>query len=329
MGCYVSRNEETNEIFLEDAATLISSLNPSTSCTLPSDYEKQKFYSSAKFLKIKSIAMVNLQDLPNKNELLQVLDHFERDVYDRLEENVVSHMEINISIIESTKPGMTISVQAEGIRKFMFLSSFLMKMQKYSRNCEQSQIFLRENSEFIMELAPLTVNFYLHLGEEVDFGIGVIKPIDRKNLSKFLQDSNDRKTVTEWSYLGHMPIPVSLQFSCIKPRKSCNFYLFDGEKLENFQKAFAIFDYIGAPIADQIKSHFFPSKSQDAHCKITFEHKGIIQVSVQISDLPRTSAETIANLLNIDFPHHISSSLLNLSLQLDNKGLSLLTHSDI
>ena len=48
-----------------------------------------------------------------------------------------------------------------------------------------------------MELAPLTVTFYLSLGDEIDFGIGINKPIDRKNLSRFLQNSSDRKMITE------------------------------------------------------------------------------------------------------------------------------------
>ena len=89
------------------------------------------------------------------------------------------------------------NIQAQGIRKFSFLYKFVEKIKDYLKNYKQCIEFIHENLEFVKELAPLTVNFYLALGEEVDFGIGVNKPIDRKNLSRFLMNCNDRKTITE------------------------------------------------------------------------------------------------------------------------------------
>ena len=333
MGCYSSKLEDETEFYIDHdiAPTVISSLNASTSPTMSTKQYKSKvfMYSSTKFLKIKSIAALNFNSLPNKEELFQILDNFEYEVYEVLERSTLIPAEISITLSESSRQDITISVQAEGIRKFNFLNVFLQKMQKYMQNKEQCKNLLQEHSEFIMELAPLTVSFYLSLGEEIDFGIGIVKPIDRKNLSRFLQNSSDRKIITEWSYLGSMPIPVSLQFSCLKIKKSCQFYIFDGEKRENFQRAFAIFDYIGAPVRSDLKECFFTAKSEEAYCTVTLEPRGITQISVEISNLSSEATQLAADFLKIEFPHKLSGDLLKVSLELDSKGMNLITHIDI
>ena len=126
-----------------------------------------------------------------------------------------------------------------------------------------------------------------------------------------------------------MPIPISLEFSCCRLKRSCCFYIFDGEKQENFQRAFAIFDYLGAPIQESIKQNFATSKSDEAFCTITIEPETITQASVEISNLERIAVENIVDLLGVEFLHKGSLELQRIALHLDKKGMSLIKYTDI
>ena len=201
MGCHLSKIEDDTEFFIEEdlAPTVISSLNASTNPSMPTDWQRNKsfMYSSTKYLKIKSIAAINLQKLKNAKELFQILEIWEHEVYEKLEELVLIPAEISMSVAESSNSAIRITIKAEGVRKFNFFYDFLNKIQGFIKHKDSALSLLKDNIEFIMELAPLTVTFYLSLGDEIDFGIGINKPIDRKNLSRFLQNSSDRKMITE------------------------------------------------------------------------------------------------------------------------------------
>lgn len=333
MGCHSSKLEDQNEILFDEdlAPTIISSLNLSTSPSIPPSWDKNKqsMYSSTKFLKIKSIVTMNLHHLGNFDEILEVLDLWERDVYDQLEEFNLVPSELNFQVYESTKPSVSITFQADGIRKFDFLWPFLQKVKNNAPDPEKCEGFIRENAEFLISLAPLTVYFYLQLGEEIDFGFGINKPIDRKNLSRFLQNSTDRKTITQWSYVGNVPIPILLQFSCLRPKKSCSFYIFDGDKHDNISRAFSIFDTIGAPVDEGVKKCFFSAKSEEAFCRVGIEGKEITEVAVEISQVPAEMVVRVANLLAIDVRKHFIGSAEKIALELDKKGLSLTKYSNI
>ena len=331
MGCQASNLDELHEIYLENdlPPTVISSLNCSTIPSISSPKSKHSIYTHSKFLKIKSIVTKALNTLTNFPQVSDLLNYWEFLVLRHIESLVEVPSEISLSVCESTKPEVTINLQADGIRKFEFLRVFLRKIKKICKIELISEDIIKENIEFIKELAPLTVNFYLVLGKDIDFGIGVNKPIDRKNLSKFLQNTSDRKTITEWSYIGNPPIPTSMQFSCMKLSKSCSFYIFDGEKNENFQKAFSIFDCIGVPIEKPLKKCFFSAKSQEAHCKIQFELEKISEVSVDLTQMPLEEFLTAADLLQLEIPHKHPSFSEKVSLQFDKAGMNLIKYSDI
>ena len=126
-----------------------------------------------------------------------------------------------------------------------------------------------------------------------------------------------------------MPIPISMQFSCVYNRKSCSFYIFDGGKIENFERAFAIFDYVGAPVQKDVKDCFFTSKSEEAYCKVTIEPDGIIEASVEFSQLSFDAFNEAAAILGVDFKCNVSTYSEKVSLQLDKNGLSLVKYTNI
>lgn len=331
MGCQVSNFNDLHEVYLENdlPPTVISSLNCSTIPSIPSPKSKFSIYTHSKFLKIKSIVTKALNSLPNFPQISSLLSSWELLVLQKIDSLVEIPSDINLSICESTKPEVIINLQADGIRKFDFLPVFQKKIKKVCKIDTISEDVMKENIEFIKELAPLTVNFYLVLGSEIDFGVGVNKPIDRKNLSKFLQNTSDRKVLSEWSYIGNTPIPVSMEFSIIKVSRSCSFYIFDGEKQENFDKAFAIFDCIGAPIEKSVKKCFFSAKSQEAHCRVVFEAEKIAEVCVDLTQMPIEEFLNAANLLHLQITQKHPSFSEKVSLKLDKTGINIAKCIDI
>jgi hypothetical protein len=324
MGCHSSNLVENLEILNEDLPTVPSSLNNSASFVCKS---RQMIYSSTKFLKIKSAVTLALQELPNFQVIFSVLESFERLVYERVEDLVQNYCEIGLSMCESTKPGVTVMVQAEGLRKFSFLNEFLYVLEDFlgivTENTEEKQ----EKIEFITELASLTVTFELSLGQEIDFLIGVNKPIDRRNISKFLQNTVDRRTLIRWCHSES--IPISLQFSLIKPRKSLTFYLFDGEKAANFEKAFAIFDCIGSPLPSSIKNSLIKAKTEETYSKIIFENEKISEIGLEVNYLSYDDYKAIGDIIGIKKPNFIGKNGGKKGLQLDSAGFSLINYTDV
>lgn len=331
MGCQVSNPEEFGELSLEHdlPPTVISSLNSSAIVPFSQHKLKHSIYTHSKFLKIKSLVTSSLQDLCNFDEINKILDLWEDLVLKKIEKRVEFPSELTFFIHENTKPEITIHLQADGLSKFGFLSKFLKRLKDMNRIMGLDTDTIKENEEFIRELRPLTVDFYLVLGKEVDFGIGVNKAIDRKNLSIFLQNSSDRKTLTQWSYMGNMPIPISMDFSYIKPRKSCSFYIFEGEKNENFSRAFSIFDYIGAPLEESIKKELWAAKSHETSCKVAFEANKIVDVAVEVDHLPWTGFLNLVELLGLEVRCKQVNYSERVSIQLDKYGLNLVKYSDI
>jgi hypothetical protein len=259
---------------------------------------------------------------------MRILDYWEDLVLKKTEE-LVQVSELSFSINESTKPEVLISLQVDGLRKFDFLQKFLKKLKETCGFLGLSPDVVKENQEFIQDLTPLTVHFYLLLGKEVDFGIGVNKAIDRKNFSRFLQYSADRKTLTQWSYVGIMPIPVSMNFSLVKQAKSCSFYIFDGEKDQNFSKAFAIFEHLGAPVDEKVKKAFWAARSAETCCKVWLESEKIVEVAVEVNQLPWQDYLNISELLSVEVRTKQSNYSEKVALQLDKHGLNLVKYSDI
>ena len=100
------------------------------------------------------------------------------------------------TIISLDSPGKNIIIKHEldEIRNYDMIKVFYSKIKNYLK----SNIFkvfdsesYQKKVEFLISLCPLTISFYLKLGLEIDFGIGVEKPIDRKQMARFLFDCNE------------------------------------------------------------------------------------------------------------------------------------------
>ncbi len=107
--------------------------------------------------------------------------------------------------------GQTLQVRHEidGLTNIQFLRRFYNQYTDSNTNFEQ---FTRI-SDIIETSTALTISIYLHLGEEVDFGVSFHAPMNTKELSRHLRDCPDQETVERWLHDHNNPIATSVAFS--------------------------------------------------------------------------------------------------------------------
>lgn len=67
--------------------------------------------------------------------------------------------------------------------------------------------------------------------------------------------------------------------------KSCTFYIFDGDKANNFDRAFSIFETFGAPVSDVIDVGMRKAKCDDVFCSITLDESKVTSMEIATKNL--------------------------------------------
>lgn len=205
MGCNNFKGEDANELkltcTLNGTQTLVSSLNASNGSTKPSlstEVKAKCQYENnpSKFSKVKSLAKMCFENSTNSRNLLKILEIFENEVYNRLLSSVMMSDDLNLRVnIDSQEKQFMLIIEADGIRKYDAINNFCLEFQRLS-SVKFNYSKFQEIKGFLTGLSALTITFYLVLGESIDCGIGVNKPLDRKSLSEFLSDSPERANIS-------------------------------------------------------------------------------------------------------------------------------------
>lgn len=254
-----------------------------------------------RLLMLKSIIKISLKGLPNQNKLFQLSEIWVQELLKLMDDYSIIPEDLNTIIsIDSNGRSLLIKNEFDGIRNFDFILHVLDKC-KESVDSDLVLEGFEEKTRFLMALCPLTLFFYLRLGDEVDIGIGVEKALDRKQLGQVLMNSKDSAAITGWVSKGLQPIAVSLAFSLLGKNRIVNFFIFDGLKAQNFGKGIELFEEFGAPIEDSwVEALRRSNKSDEVYCCIEFNDRNIKRVSMQIqaSDLREETLQKIDSHLN-------------------------------
>lgn len=290
MGCKSSLCKDQSELLLSQQTSPKIHCSSNLSSTYPSLQTailKKEFENSISTAnKIKSSAKVMLRDKVNYSELMQVTELWLEHVFSKLEEMVLMNEDIKSYFnLDSSGRTLTISHEVDGLREFSLIREFCRQLAgicKITKVHKFQESVLNEQIDFLVSLSPLTIVFYLKLGSEVDCGIGVEKPMERRHLSKFLVSASERENLARWCYQINNPIPVHFSFSPLKASRCIRFYIFDGLKHQNFSNAFSMFEHFGAPLSERTKEVLKKSTGEAVNCKIELDEERILALSVEV-----------------------------------------------
>ena len=310
MGCKSSMCTDASELILSQhlgeklSDVTVSVSEKSTNLSLNSQQKRELEKSPEqvrRLLMLKSIIKISLKGLPNQNELFQLSEIWVQELLKLMDDYSIIPEDLNTTIsIDSNGRSLLIKNEFDGIRNFDFILHVLDKC-KESVDSQLSSEGFEEKTRFLLGLCPLTLFFYLRLGDEVDIGIGVEKALDRKQLGQVLMNSKDSAGITAWVSKGLQPIAVSLAFSLLGKSRTVNFFIFDGLKAQNFAKGIELFEEFGAHVEDSwIEALRRSNKSDEVYCCIEFNDRNIKRVSMQIqaSDLREETLQKIDSHLN-------------------------------
>ena len=219
---------------------------------------------------------------------------------------------------EDTKSTISISSNSEEIflkHEFDFVKSFspVSAFAKRHRDAFKASKFA-EFEENLLSLGPLSIIFYLKLGSNFDCGIGIEKPLDSKQLIKFLSFSTEKQSILLWS--GSL-IPTAFYYSAFSTTRSLQFYIFDGHKAQNYLKGISLFEFFGAPLDKSHKEEVMKFKSEAVTASIELDEQNIISMGLLIHST--SNAESLLSKLqkpllqpkpiNFQSPDKISISL--------------------
>jgi len=332
MGCELSHCDNSNEMQLTgslgDSNTLVSSLNNSYYSTKPSlnTATKQKKlleFSSDQFFKAKSYVRKFLRDSEHFPQLNEILDIWQERVYEPLQNTVMLPADLNIKLTTySESSSVTLYLEVDGVRKFSFIQDFCEEVSRLDSRFRLLSKF-EMNSRFLLSLTPLTTCFYITLGEEVDCGIGINKPLDKRQLAEFLHESQERPNISKWCYSVNSPIPVNFFYSVISTLQSVTFYFFEEEKLQNFNKGFSMFEYFGAPVSAQLQQLVKTANCEEVRCSLSFDQNSVKTMVMQVRDIPLQRSLQIGDSLDTPFYAHRWTTQSKLLGQKSETGLVL------
>ena len=173
--------------------------------------------------------------------------------------------------------------EIDGLRSFEKIAWFSQKIQTLVKKAKIEKFKYKnfiKSEEFLMSLGPLTISVYVKLGNDIDCGIGIEKPLDRKQMSQFLALSSEAKNIATWSNNNGHPIPISCSFSALSSKKCINFYIFDGLKEQNFSRSLSSFYHFGAPVPEKLQSIMLEGKADEVNCFLEFDNHCISSVSI-------------------------------------------------
>lgn len=292
MGCKSSMCADASELILSqhlagklsDVTAVVSEKSTNLSINSVQRKELEKSPDPVrKLLILRSIVKIALKDLPNISDLIKLSDIWVQEIIKVMDESSMIAEDLKTTVsYDSSGTNLLIKNELDGIRSFDLIPSFLQKVKTIIDVNFDLQYF-NENTKFLLGLCPLTLVFYLKLGLEVDFGFGIEKPIDRKQLSQFLMNSKDSLSISNWVSRSLQPIAVSLHCSILNKNRFISFYLFDGLKVQNFDKGVELFEEFGAPLENSvIESLRKINLADEVHCGIEFDEKTVKRIVLQV-----------------------------------------------
>lgn len=291
MGCQSSMCADSTELILSqplggkfiDVNFPVSEKSTNLSMNTPQRIEKEKNTESArKFYLLKSVIKISLRDFKNFNEIVKISDIWINEIYRVMEESSILAEDLKTIVsLNSHGDSLTIKHELDDVRNFDMIKTFYTKILPYTnKEFDFSNYQTKEN--FLTSLCPLTIFFYLKLGYEIDFGIGVEKPMDRKQMSSFLTSCNEASNITTWASISNQPIPISCSFSVVSKSRVLTYYIFDGLKNQNIDRGFTLFEEFGAPVGKEIERMFRINTADEVYCSLEFDDKAIRTISLQI-----------------------------------------------
>lgn len=292
MGCESSMCTDSSELILSQH--LIGKLSDVTcsvsekSTNLSSNSLNQREgvpESVKKFYMIKSLVKLVLKDQPSLSNSVQIIEIWIQELAKLMDEHSLSPEDLKSSIsLDSSGTSLLIKHELDGIRVYSMIQSFYLKIKTLMKVSLKE---FQKKEKLMMSLCPLTVTFYIRLGMNFDFGFGVEKPVDRKQLISFLANCKEGSNIGKWTTVSsNQPIANSIWVSAIGASRFVNFYIFDGLKNQNIEKGFSLFEEFGAPVDGGVIEMFRVSKADEVNCVLEFDESVVksIQLQVQTTD---------------------------------------------
>ena len=261
MGCKTSL-PESDELALADTITISGSTATRPALTSLVRHRRNLSCSTQPFDKVRTAFQVFLRDHPSYKDMQRSLEAWETLIYLPLLEITASEEDLRTSFsLNAAGTELEVLHEVDGVRNFEFIVDFA---ETVSGTSGVSQC--KETQGYVKTLSSLTACLYLRLGEDLDWGIGVRKPLDRKSLLTFLQGCSDKANILRWTYSSSQPIPVEACISCMRNSRKCTFYSFDSHKYQNYTCAFSLFEHFGVPLNTAIQGILLSATGEEAHC---------------------------------------------------------------
>ena len=271
----------------------------------------------------------------NNDELLTLGELWILNIYKLLEDLVSVPEDLRTFIsIDSSGSTITLKHEVDGIRNFEKIAWFCQKIQSIVKKSKLEKFKYKnfiKSEEFLISLGPLTISAYLKLGPEIDCGIGIEKPLDRKQMSQFISATSEAKNIASWCNNNGQPIPVSCSFSTLSNKKSMNFYVFDGLKPQNFNRGFSMFIHFGAPIPMKLQNFIEEAKCDEVNCILEFDDNCIFSMSM----MTKACSQDFLPIQDLDICFNSKKweqfqtlfTVKNVSLDLSSEGFFLVQHA--
>lgn len=300
MGCKSSLCTDSNELILSqhlhekeiDVTIPVSEKSTNHSLNTILNRNSRSIEPGKPAFLLKSFCVLMLKSFDNCEELLSVAELWITEIFKSLEDSVALVEDLRTIVsIDSSGNSLVIKHEVDGLRSFERVAWFCQKIQAMVKKTKLEKFKYKhfcKSEEFLMSLGPLTISLYLKLGNEIDCGIGIEKPLDRKQMSQFLSLSSEAKNIATWCNNNGQPIPVSCSFSTLSSKQCINFYIFDGLKEQNFTRGLSAFYHFGAPVPEKLQEIIQEAKSEEANCLLEFDENCISSVSLmtQVFEAP-------------------------------------------
>ena len=293
MGCRSSLCTDPNELLISsqhgqdkeiDITIPVSEKSTNQSLTALMNRNSRPLDSCKSSYLLKCLKILLPGPEENNEELLSLGELWISNIYKSLEDLVVMPEDLRTFIsLESSGNTLVLKHEVDGIRSFEKIAWFCQKIQPIVKKAKLEKFKYKhfiKCEEFLMSLGPLTISAYLKLGSEIDCGIGIEKPLDRRQMSQFISVSSEAKNIATWCNSNGQPIPVSCAFSTLSNKKSMNFYVFDGLRTQNFSRGFSMFIHFGAPIPEKLQNFMEEAKCDEVNCILGFDDDCISSMSM-------------------------------------------------
>ncbi|OMJ66288.1 hypothetical protein SteCoe_36922 [Stentor coeruleus] len=293
MGCQTSMCTDADELLLsqkfeEKCSEFLPSLSEKTtdhlnlSAGTPPKKPSTPFRS---FNLLKSVVKIILKDLPNYLEILTITDVWIEEMQSFLVSNSLLNDDIKTKIsLDSSGKCIWIKHEIDGSRNFGVIKTFCEKIQKqtqHSKNYEFDGSVFESNVKFLISLCPLTISLYLKIGTEIDFGIGVDKPMDVQKTANFLSDCSDIDLINKWISLNNHPIATFCFISVIRQSRYLNFCIFDGLRMQNIDKGLSLLENFGAPVSSELNELLRRNTADEVNCCLEILDNKVNSISLE------------------------------------------------